>query len=130
MELSRAHLRYLYTIYEISKRTPDVSSASISKCLRVSRPSVSRMLGALMKENLLVKKRYGKIYLTDKGFLLARDFDRKVCCLKRCIPRMCLPLSEGETAEAACVLAAVFLEKALNFPRDEAQGTQRQVSKS
>lgn len=62
MELSGAHLRYLYTIYEISKTTPDVRSASIAKRLRVSRPSVTRMLKVLMDDHLLVKKSYGKIY--------------------------------------------------------------------
>ena len=104
MEISSAHLRYLYTIYEISKTVPDVCSANVAKEMRVSKPSVARMLNILMKKQLIVKELYGKIYLTDKGFLLARDFDCKVRLLTERIPRMGLALTEEETYAAACAI--------------------------
>lgn len=105
MEVSSAHLRYLYAIYEISKTVPEVRSASVAKKMRVSKPSVARMLGVLMEKQLIVKELYGKIYLTDKGFLLARDFARKVRLLTERIPRMGLALTEEETYAAACAMA-------------------------
>jgi Mn-dependent DtxR family transcriptional regulator len=109
MEISSAHLRYLYTIYEISREVPDVCSASVADKMRVSKPSVARMLGILMKQKLIVKEPYGKIYLTNKGFLLARDFDRKVRLLTERIPRMGLALTEEETYAAVCAMALVFV---------------------
>ena len=114
MEISSAHLRYLCTIYEISQEMPDVCSASVAGRMRVSKPSVARMLGILMKKQLIVKERYGKVYLTDKGFLLARDFECKVCLLTERVPRMGLALTKEETHAAACAMAATFLNKNLN----------------
>lgn len=111
MEISSAHLRYLYAIYEISQTEPDVCSASVASRMQVSKPSVARMLGTLMKKQLIVKELYGKIYLTDKGFLLARDFDCKVRLLTERIPKMGLELTKEETHSAACAIAATFLNK-------------------
>lgn len=111
MGISSAHLRYLYTIYEISHKVPDVCSASVASRMQVSKPSVARMLGILMKKQLIVKELYGKIYLTDKGFLLARDFDCKVRLLMERIPKMGLEFTEEETHAVACTIAATFLNK-------------------
>lgn len=108
MEISSAHLRYIYAIYELSKNTPEVRSASVARKMKVSKPSVTRMLGVLMEKKLIVKELYGKIYLTDKGFSLARDFACKVRLLTERIPRMGLALTEEETYEAACAMALVF----------------------
>lgn len=109
MEISSVHLQYLYTIYEISQTVPDVCSASVAKKMRVSKPSVARMLGILMEKQLVVKELYGKIHLTDEGFSLARDFDRRVCLLTERIPRMGLSFTEKEIHAAACAMAIVLL---------------------
>ncbi len=119
MEISSTHLRYLYAIYEISQKVPDVCSASVANRMRVSKPSVTRMINILMRKKLVVKKLYGKIYLTDKGFLLARDFDCKVCLLMERIPRMDLGFTKEETRTAACAMAATFLNKSLSAELDE-----------
>lgn len=111
MEISSAHLRYLVAIYEISQKMPDVRSSSVASRMQVSKASVARMLCTLMKKQLIVKERYGKIYLTDRGFLFARDFDRKVRLLTERIPRMGLELTGEEMNAAACAMAAAFLER-------------------
>lgn len=64
-----------------------------------------------MQKKLIVKKRYSKIYLTDTGFLLARQLDKNVTLLKERIPKMGIPLTEEETEEAAFALAALLPEK-------------------
>ncbi len=115
MKISSAHLRYLYAIYEISQKVPDVCSASVANRIRVSKPSVTRMLNILMKQQLVVKKLYGKIYLTDKGFLLARKFDCKVRLLMERIPRMGLELTKEEMYTAACAMAATLINQNLNL---------------
>lgn len=114
-QLTETHLRYLMAIYDLARTTPDVGAAEVAKALKVSRPSVTRMLGVLMDRNLLVRERYGKVYLTDTGFLLAKNFKRKVERLQALIPRMDLELTEEELLEAACSLAAALPDHA--FPR-------------
>ena len=114
MELTETHLRYLLAIYDLSRVTPDVGAVEIAKILKVSKPSVTRMLGILMDRKLLVRERYGKVYLTDAGFLAARDFKRKVERLRQLIPQMGLALNEEELLDAAYVLAAALPEYAFS----------------
>ena len=111
MELSNAHMRYLYTIYEISRTTPDVCSANVAKRMRVSRPSVAKMLCVLMEKGLIVKERYGAVHLTDKGLQLARKYDRTVRLMTERLPMTGLPLTEEETHQVACAAAAVLPNK-------------------
>lgn len=111
MELSDAHLRYLAAIYELSRSTLDVGAAGVARAMNVSKPSVSRMLGVLMEKGLLVKERYGKIYLTDRGVLLARAFVKKADDVRARLPALGLDLSEEEQEEAACYLAALLLHR-------------------
>lgn len=105
MEVASAHLRYLYAIYELSKTTPDVGCAALARALDVTKPSVTWMLDTLMEKHLVIKKRYGKIYLTDEGYLLARDFDRRVELLAARIPLMELALTPEEVHAAARAMA-------------------------
>ena len=118
MELTVTHLRYLLTIYELSQVTPDVGAAGVAKAMKVSTPSVTRMLGNLMDKGLLVRERYSKIYLTDTGFLLARNFSGNVAKLKARLPGLGLTLTEEECFEAACLLAASLPEHALQELKD------------
>ena len=108
MEQRETHLRYLMTIYELGQTAPEVGAAAVARALNVSRPSVTRMLGVLMDKGLVVRERYGKIYLTDRGFLLARNFQKKVHTLQRLIPAMNLCLTGEELLETACLLAAAL----------------------
>ena len=38
----------------------------------VTKPSVTSILTSLMKQGVIVRRRYGKIYITDRGVLYAR----------------------------------------------------------
>ena len=73
MELSRAHLRYLLAIGQLSQGRGAVSSVQVARALRVSRPSVARMLAVLAEKELVTRERYGKIHLTETGAALARE---------------------------------------------------------
>ena len=64
MDLTSTHFRYLLVIYQLSQVRPAVSSAGVAGTLRVSRPSVTRMLSILAEKDLVTKERYGKIALT------------------------------------------------------------------
>ena len=109
--LNEAYLKYILCIYELSRQEMDVSCVSIAKRLHVTKPSVSNMLERMMKQGLLVREKYGKTYLTDKGYLAARKLKENTEFLKEQISILKLPLSEEELCKAAYLLAAAFPEK-------------------
>lgn len=98
-ELREAHLRYLLAIYELGRNDPDVGTQSVAKALNCSKASVTKMMGILMDMGLLVRERYGKIYLTDTGFLLAKDMLRCVEVVHERLPAMGFDLTEEETRD-------------------------------
>ncbi|HCR44646.1 MAG TPA: hypothetical protein DIV41_08710 [Ruminococcaceae bacterium] len=111
MELSSTHLRYLYAIYEIFRTSPEIRSSIIASRMEVSRPSVAKMLGVLIDKGLIEKEKYGKIHITEKGLIIAREFDRRVCVLTDQLKNAGLGLTDGELHKAVCILASVINEK-------------------
>ena len=105
MELRESHLRYLLVIYELGQTKPDVGTAEIAKALGCSKASVTNMMSTLMELRLLVRERYGKIYLTDTGFLLGRDLFRCAQELQRRLPALELGLTEAESGKLAHLMA-------------------------
>ncbi len=100
-ELRESHLRYLLAIYELGKSTPDVGTQAVAKALNCSKASVTKMMATLMDMNLLVREKYGKIYLTDTGFLLAKDMLRCVEVICDRLPAVGFDLTREETAALA-----------------------------
>lgn len=113
MKLTSAHLRYLLTIYEISRGNQDVGLTEIARRIKVTKPSATRMLNILMARRLIVRERYGKVYLTDSGFLAARKFQRKTELLRERVPQLGFSLTPEETFEAALALAEVLPDSIL-----------------
>lgn len=68
MERSGTHVRYLLAIYQLAKIQTEFSPMEIAKAMGASKASVTRMMALLMEKHLLVKKPYGKVYLTGTGF--------------------------------------------------------------
>ena len=120
MELTATHLRYLLAIYGLAQKKAEVGAAEVAKAVRVSRPSVTRMLGNLMERGLLERERYGKIYLTDTGLLLAKRYSDRVTDLRGRVLQMGLQLTEEEVLETACLLAASLPERVLERAGDTA----------
>ena len=104
-ELREAHLRYLLAIYELGRTKPNVGTQDIAKALNYSKASVTRMVGILMDMELLVRERYGKIYLTDTGFLLAKDLLRCMELIRERLPAMGFDLAEEEKEEYIRIMA-------------------------
>jgi len=78
-ELRETHLRYLLAVYELWKSGPEVGIQAVAETLSCSKASVTKMMGNLMELGLLVREKYGKIYLTDTGFLLAKEREKPSC---------------------------------------------------
>ena len=104
-ELREAHLRYLLAIYELGWVMPDVGTQDVARTLNCSKASVTKMMRILMDFGLLVRERYGKIYLTDTGFLLAKDLLLCVELIRERLPAMGFDLTEEETEEYIRMMA-------------------------
>ena len=104
MSLTSSHLRYLLTIYEVAREFPVVSSANIARKLNVSKPSVSTMLDCLMKKDLLVKERYGKVYLTDNGVLIAQELQHRIDILESELKNFSFSLTQEEIHRMAILI--------------------------
>lgn len=66
------------------------------------------VLGVLAQRGLLAKEPYGKVRLTERGALLAQEYAACVDMVQHRLPLLELSLSDSETAELACVLAAAL----------------------
>ena len=82
MKLTEVQIRYLLTVYHLS-RNGFVRSSEIADRLGVSRPSTHRMLNQLIKKNLIVKDCESMIHLTEKGRDLAWRFEKQFFCISR-----------------------------------------------
>lgn len=111
MELRETHLRYLLTIYELGRNNQDVGTKTVADALHYAMASVTRMMAVLMDMKLLVRERYGKIYLTDTGFLLARELYLCMEILSEQFPAMGLELTGEEAWKLARTIAVNLPER-------------------
>ena len=62
------YLRTIYSLYEKQEdKSKGVKSVNIAKELKISKPSVSKMITKLISKNYLKAKPYSDIYFTKKG---------------------------------------------------------------
>lgn len=78
MQLTASQLKYLLAIAELSQTRALVSSSDIADKLKVTRPSVNKMLKVLSSKELLEKKRYGTVRLTDFGVQFSSECTERV----------------------------------------------------
>lgn len=111
MELRESHLRYLLVIYELGQTGPNVGTANVAKALHCSKASVTNMMSNLMEAGFLVRERYGKIYLTDTGFLLAKNLYQCVTEINARLPAMGFDLTAEESRDLAHMIALNLPER-------------------
>ena len=108
MELTDSCLRYLLAIYELGQASPEVSPMALAKAMGVTKPSVTSILTQLAKHKVVVRRRYGKIYLTDRGILYARYYDGLVHKILESFP-FAPGVFTPEECRAAAIAMAVSL---------------------
>ena len=100
MRLQESGEMYLESIYVLSKKLGAVRSIDVSEYMGYSKPSVSRAMGILRKEEYIHMDKDGAITLTQTGRALAEKILERHTVLSRLL--MTLGVSQ-ETAEAdAC----------------------------
>ena len=104
MQLTKTHLRYLLTMYELAKQGEDIRLTEISNLLHVKKASAARIVALFRDKGLVEQQPYGKVHLTACGRQTAGRYARSVDNLAACLRRAGLPLGEQEARQAACLL--------------------------
>ena len=102
MALQSSGEMYLETIYVLSKEKGAVRSIDIAEHMGFSKPSVSRAVGILKKENYITVDTDGHIILTESGLAVAQKIFERHTILSRAL--MMLGVDEKTAAEDACKL--------------------------
>ena len=108
VELTSGQARYLLAVYHLGLGARGVRCADIARMLDVTRPSVVKMLSFFSQRCLIARERYGKVYLTDTGCLLARCYARRLEKVERMLAAE-LALTREEAQLAACALLDLSL---------------------
>ncbi len=98
---------YLETILLLSKRRGQVRSIDIARELDFSKPSVSRAVGLLKEEDLIVIDTSGYITLTSSGNKKAKDIYEKHQVLTEFL-RDVIKISPEQAEEDACRIEHVI----------------------
>lgn len=91
---------YLETIYRLSKSLPVVRSIDVSEYIGYSKPSVSRAIGILKKQEFITVDKFGAITLTETGKARAQYIFERHTCLTKMFTM--LGVNEETAAEDAC----------------------------
>ena len=112
MKIQKASEDYLESMLMMKEQHGYIRSVDVADHLGVTKPSVTSILTSLMKQGVIVRRRYGKIYITDRGVLYARYYDELVEKILQHFPLT----GEGFTPEE-CYSAAVAM--AVSLPARE-----------
>ncbi|MBQ1847194.1 MAG: metal-dependent transcriptional regulator [Clostridia bacterium] len=91
---------YLETIYILSQKSSGVRGIDVGAQMGFSKPSVSRAIGLLKKDGLVLIDAQGFIRLTETGLSKAKRIYERHTLLKRLL--MDLGVDEETAAEDAC----------------------------
>lgn len=109
MSLKPSGEMYLETIYVLCQKKSVVRSIDIAEYMNYSKPSVSRAVGNLKRENYISVDKDGYITLTDDGLALAQKIYERHTILSKVL--MMLGIDEDTASEDACKIEHVISEK-------------------
>ncbi len=100
MRIHESGQMYLETIYVLSKEKSLVRAIDVGEHMGYSKPSVSRAMGILKKEELIEIDESGHITLTGKGESIARSMYERHTILTKLL--CSVGVSEETATEDAC----------------------------
>ncbi len=104
---------YLETIYLLCKDGASVRSVDVAEYMNFSKPSVSRAVGLLKKENYIVVDDSGLITLTEIGYVLAQKIYERHTLLTKVL--MSLGVDEETASTDACRIEHVISDKSFEM---------------
>lgn len=112
MAMQESGEMYLETIYVLSQQTASVRSIDVADHLGYSKPSVSRAVGLLKKEGLLLMDEMGYLKLTEAGEAKAKSIYERHTVLSRLL--MNLGVDEETATEDACRIEHYISDTSFN----------------
>ena len=109
MALKPSGEMYLETIYVLCQKKTSVRSIDIAEHMNYSKPSVSRGVGLLKKDNYITVDKDGYIALTADGLSLARKIYERHTVLTKAL--MMMGVDEETASEDACRIEHVISDK-------------------
>jgi DtxR family transcriptional regulator, Mn-dependent transcriptional regulator len=113
MNISESNEMYLETIYILEDVHGHAHIADIAQRLGVTKPSVSKAMEQLKKEDLISQESYGPVNLTQKGKAISKEIYKKHHLIIHYL-KQSLNLDYDEASENACrmehVITDVMLE--------------------
>lgn len=122
MSLQESGEMYLETILILSKKNNVVRAIDIVEYMGYSKPAVSRALGKLREEKLILTDRDGYIAFTENGRVLAERIYHKHVLLTEFIMR--LGVDEETAAADACRIEHVISDKTFDAMIRHVKGKQ------
>ena len=110
MALHESAEMYLETIYQLSRKNPNVRSIDVADSMGYSRPSVSRAVGLLKQGGYLLMDNDGFLTLTEEGLAIAEKIYERHTVLAGAL--MALGVDEVTASEDACRIEHVISDKA------------------
>ena len=112
MALLESGEMYLETIYVLSLQSSSVRSIDVAEHLGYSKPSVSRAVGLLKKDGLLLMDEMGYLKLTEPGEERARRIYESHTVLSKLLMR--LGVDEETATEDACRIEHYISDKSFD----------------
>lgn len=101
MDYNESSEMYIETIYILESIHGHAHVVDIAKRLGVTKPSVTKAMNQLNKQELINQEAYGPIVLTEKGKSFAREIYKKHQLISRYLEKS-LGLAPDEASENAC----------------------------
>ncbi|MBQ2662342.1 MAG: metal-dependent transcriptional regulator [Clostridia bacterium] len=115
---------YLETIYVLSQMKSCVRSVDIAEHMNFTKPSVSRAVGILKKENYISVDNDGYINFTDEGLKLAQKIYERHTVLSELL--MLLGVDKETASEDACKIEHVISDKSFETLKKHMKDKQKQ----
>lgn len=112
MALLESGEMYLETIYVLSLQSSSVRSIDVAEHLGYSKPSVSRAVGLLKKDGLLLMDEMGYLKLTEAGEERAKNIYERHTVLSSLLMR--LGVDEETATEDACRIEHYISDKSFD----------------
>lgn len=109
MSIYESGQMYLETIYILSQNKNFVRAIDVGEQMGYSKPSVSRALSILKKDNYVSVDEHGAISLTERGMEVAKTMYTRHTVLSQIL--MKLGVDEKTATEDACRIEHVISEK-------------------
>ena len=100
MAMQESGEMYLETIYVLSRQSSSVRSVDVAEEMGYSKPSVSRAVGLLRKDGLLLMDETGELKLTEAGEEKAKRIYERHTVLSKLL--MNLGVDEATATDDAC----------------------------